>query len=273
MRNFIVHFIKYHFKGFIKFLFYVDYRRYIIIKFRFFWLGRYKEKSITLFGKRFLISDINSFLSAYYAIFVENIYHFKTDKSEPLIIDCGANVGVSVLYFKKHFPNSKIIAFEADPAIFGILKTNVNSYKLKDVTLYNKAVWDKNDRIPFKVEGADAGRVDFECTESILIPTIKLSEILANQKVEFLKIDIEGAELAVIKESKEFLSNVKYAFVEFHSYHNRNQELDTILNAFQVANFRYFIKTNYIPNHPFLQITHDEYGIDLSLNISFISNV
>lgn len=272
MVSLFISFIKYHFAGLIKFLLYSNYRRYFFIKARYCGLSRYKKRTIRLYGNKFIFPDINSFLSAYYAIFIEKTYQFKVDVTEPFIIDCGANIGLSVLFFKEIFPDSKIIAFEADPFIFEILKLNITNAKLKNVTLINKALWMHDGFFPFKLEGADSGRIELENSEATLIPTIKLSRFLGKQKVDFLKIDIEGAEVKVIKECQKYLYNVTYAFVEFHSFQQREQELDIILNAFQKHGFRYYIKTIEIPRNPYLHISHDSNDIDLSLNISFISN-
>jgi FkbM family methyltransferase len=43
----------------------------------------------------------------------------------PVIIDCGGNIGLSVLYFKYLFPNSVITVFEPSPPVFEILKENI----------------------------------------------------------------------------------------------------------------------------------------------------
>lgn len=54
-------------------------------------------------------------------IFTSNEYYFKPSCKQAFIIDCGAHIGMSVLYFKKMFPDSKIMAFEANPHNFELL--------------------------------------------------------------------------------------------------------------------------------------------------------
>jgi hypothetical protein len=51
-------------------------------------------------------------------IFMDASYFFHTDNDRPLIFDCGSNIGMSVLFFKKLYQNARIIAFEPDPATF-----------------------------------------------------------------------------------------------------------------------------------------------------------
>src|SRR5688500_10055596 len=51
-------------------------------------------------------------------IFVREIYRFETDIRNPVIIDCGSNIGLSVLYFHKSYPGARILAFEPDAGNF-----------------------------------------------------------------------------------------------------------------------------------------------------------
>lgn len=57
------------------------------------------------------LPDAPSFVYQFKEIFFDEIYKFKTQKNNPIIIDCGANAGISILYFKKLYPNSEIIAY------------------------------------------------------------------------------------------------------------------------------------------------------------------
>jgi precorrin-6B methylase 2 len=84
--------------------------------------------------------DSESFLTTYIELFENQIYKFNSSQKDLLILDCGANIGLSVIYFKRLYPNSKIIAFEADPNIFNVLQENVKSFNFKNVELINKAV-------------------------------------------------------------------------------------------------------------------------------------
>ena len=73
---------------------------------------------------------INDGPSAYVGlkdIFVQRIYHFESRRANPLILDCGSNIGLSLLYFASTYPQSRIIAFEPDPTIFPCLQENMSS--------------------------------------------------------------------------------------------------------------------------------------------------
>ncbi len=99
--------------------------------------------------------------------------------------------------------------------------------------------------------------------------SLRLKDLIDNEeKINMLKIDIEGAEIDVIKDCKESLDKVENIFIEFHSFINKPQELDVILKILSENNFRYFIKQPVDRNIPFIIKTNKNYPeMDLQLNI------
>jgi hypothetical protein len=73
-------------------------------------------------------------------IFAKNIYFFKTENSEPLIIDCGGHIGLAVLYFKSLYPQARIVTFEPNPETFFLLRENIAQNNLSGVRAINMAV-------------------------------------------------------------------------------------------------------------------------------------
>ena len=215
-----------------------------------------------------IIADKSSFASMYEEIFTNKIYEIKTEIEKPLIIDCGSNIGLSILFFKQNLPNAKVIGFEPDPRIFNILKGNIESAKLSDIQLINKALSDKEGKIDFYSEGADGGRIAQENDNKIIsVDTIRLRPYL-DKEIDLLKIDIEGAETAVLKDCADLLKNVKNIFIEYHSIKDKDQTLDEILKILRDNNFRYYIdRTGIKSTQPFLKI-NTNLNYDLQLNIS-----
>ncbi len=74
---------------------------------------------------------------------------FTAAGERPLIIDCGANIGVSVLEWKTRLPQCQVICFEPDPFAFEILKKNMDFNDVPGVECINAAVWDSDDSVPF----------------------------------------------------------------------------------------------------------------------------
>jgi FkbM family methyltransferase len=223
-------------------------------------------RHIQIDGRTVAFADGRSFEEQYRQIFQRGIYDFCSDVDRPLMIDAGANIGMGTLRFLQRFPQGRLVAFEPDPGIFSILEANVRSVRTSNVTLKNAALWANTDGIWFKSDKADAGRViAIDDGGSILIPTEKLSSYL-NQPVDFLKLDVEGAELTILEEAKEFLSSVRNLFVEYHSFIDQRQSLDTLLSLLTETGFRYNVEgTNRI--HPYIYSPKIYSGMDGFIHI------
>ncbi len=228
---------------------------------------RYTPRSIKLSRTPIKIVDSASYVFMYGEIFEQQIYKFKAEKPTPMIIDGGANIGLSILYFKELYPDSKIVAFEPDSKVFSILSENIKNAKLPGVTLVNKALWSSETVLEFMSEGADGGRMvqmEAEIPRS-KVQTVRLRDYL-NQSVDFLKLDIEGAETEVLRDCQEMLHNVQNLFVEYHSFMNESQTLHEIVNILQTAGFRLHIHPAITSPQPFYQ-RNINFGMDVQLNI------
>jgi FkbM family methyltransferase len=215
------------------------------------------------------VPDPASFLSAFEAIWVERIYDFQTDSTAPVIIDGGANIGLSVAFFKRRYPKSCVVAVEADPLILGHLEKNLAALRLGDVEVISKALWSTETELSFHSEGADGGHVAADGPNTVRVPTIRLSTLLSRyDTVDLLKLDIEGAELDVLEECQAELGRVERAFVEFHSFSSRAQRLSRILEIFEKSGFRVHAQPEYFCTQPFLNVTPSA-GMDLRINLFF----
>lgn len=206
-----------------------------------------------------------TFLNQFESIFVDQIYQFKCDSKQPVIIDCGANMGSSVLYFKWLFKSAKIFAFEPDKYIFEVLQQNVLNNKLSDVKLANKAVWIDDQKMFFNSNNAQSGKL-IQDESSIKVECVRLKKIMQDfHHIDFLKLDIEGAELPVLKDISSELFRVKHLFIEYHSVVHEPQKLSQLLAILEQAGFRYFIGGN-PSKSPFTHSVVEE-EMDLTLDI------
>ena len=235
---------------------------------------RYTPTTVTLQGRSLKIVDMRSYRYTKQAVIDQGCYRFVTTKEAPVILDCGANIGLSVIYFKQLYPNSKITAFEPDPDVFKVLKENCETFEVTANTeLIPKAIWTKEETLTFEKEGADAGRVEAAVAEAVAaedkvvsVQSVRLRDYLEKGPVDMLKIDIEGAETAVMEDCADMLHHVENLFVEYHSFTAKPQTLHIIMNILADAGFRVHIHPETIAPQPFfLRGVH--LGMDHQLNI------
>ena len=231
-------------------------------------LPRFTETEVIFLKKKIKIVDIASFNFIEKEIFKHEIYKFNCKSDHPYIIDCGANIGLSIIYFKQRFPNAKIVAFEPDDKVFKTLEHNKEIFDLTNVELIKKACWHEETVLRFYSEGADAGRAAkyFDEQNIIEVPTVRLRDYI-NNRVDFLKIDIEGAENEVLMDIQDLLINVDKIFVEFHSFVGQEQMLPEILSVLKNAGFRFNISSPGLNSgNPFIKI-NTYLNMDNQLNI------
>jgi FkbM family methyltransferase len=221
---------------------------------RVFILRRYdsKNKTANIAGFKTRFIDFWEFRFLFKEIFLNNEYYFTAENADPFIIDCGSNIGMSVLYFKMLYPNSRIIAFEPGQETFSCLADNVKNNQLDSVTLHKAVVSNK--------EGLTDFYVSPDNTNSLIMST-KLGRMLnqkqtvqatilskyIDQEVDFLKMDIEGAELEVIEELSKTkkLSLIKYMVIEYHHHIEKDSDvLSKMLILLESAGFGYQINSH-----------------------------
>lgn len=202
------------------------------------------------------------------SIWKEEIYRFDPSTEAPLILDCGANVGLATLFWKYLFPQSRVIAFEPDPLLFAALTDNCAGFS--DVELINAAVWDRDGFSDFWFEGSTAGRLEANLVSEHKdgrgkVGTIRLKDHL-DRDIDLLKLDIEGAEVAVLRDCQDDLQRVNRIFVEYHSFAGVAQELHELLAILYRSGFRYRLspegRSRRGFDDPFLR-----HGMDNQINI------
>jgi FkbM family methyltransferase len=226
------------------------------------------QASVSILDKPFTYHNNEAFYITYKEIFERKMYAFNTKHAEPIILDCGANMGLSVLYFALYYPKAKIIAFEPEKHIFDVLQRNVASFNLDNVTLKEKAVWINEDDLKFYTDAGMGGSVTNVYTNQE--PKIIKTEVLANylnQPIALLKMDIEGAELPVIKHCASLLGNVENIFIEYHSFINQPQQLEELLVILKQNGFRYHLSESFSYRQPFIENTLVCENMDLAINI------
>lgn len=193
---------------------------------------------------RIRYTDAISLLTTYHQIFVEGIYQVNGLGATPTIIDCGGNVGLSVIAFKQRYPQARILTFEADPALATILAQNVKALGLTDITVEAKAVGAFNGQVMFQPDSAVSGHV-IESNgatippKAVGVPSIRLSDRI-DGPVDLLKMDIEGSEYDVIADLSHTgrIAEVKTLICEVHGNPSTQRRFAELWRQLTEAGFR-----------------------------------
>lgn len=233
-----------------------NYLRYIVFN-----NFNFKNDVVTVLNFKIKYSVYGGFAYAFNDIFINNEYWFKTKNKSPFIIDCGSNIGLSLIYFKQLYPNSKIIAFEPDVDAYDCLNLNVIQNNITNVELHNKAVSMTEETLKLSYDKDRPGSITSSTEDSSTsyreVEAVKLSSYI-NESVDFMKMDIEGAETSVFKELKnsDKLKNIKHIILEYHHHIGKQKDcLSEILSMLEDDDFSYQLHSS---NQTHSQITEPQ---------------
>ena len=201
-------------------------------------------------------------------IFNKKEYSFLLDleKSPTTILDCGGYIGLSAAYFSYYFKKAKIFVIEPDREnyIFAQLNNRAN----KNVRILNSAVWSEKTLLKENARPEGAMTIQFseiknekKSNETVKAYTIgELSKMANFENIDFLKVDIEGAEKELFssKDCKEWINNCSIISCELHDDPNSKVYTpgctEALENALKFGNFIKKISGQYNyyinKNHP-----------------------
>jgi len=156
---------------------------------------------------------------------------------KPLIVDAGANVGYSALYFATLFPSACIVAIEPDPNSFKILSDHTRPKS--NIMPVHAALW-SHDR-GLRLQSSNNDSWSTQVGEGTGTPSKRLDVLITsipNARVLIIKLDIEGAEREVIESCPEVFAETKCIMVEPHDFMNHGAAC--LFPLYQVAAKRKF---------------------------------
>jgi FkbM family methyltransferase len=208
-----------------------------------------------------------TFLYLYREIWERDIYRLPDGLEEVFVLDVGANIGLASIRIKRQYPSARVTAFEADPDIAEMLRLNLAAFGLGDVKVVRAAVSGpvSADLYFLRDAGGTGGRLTTEAVGE-RVRTVDLRDYLSGPTT-FLKVDIEGAEGGVIANVRDRLDGVELAFIEYHSFVDRRQELSAILAALEGAGMRYVLERGGVVSRQPLAGRPVYKGMDLLVNI------
>ncbi len=187
-------------------------------------------------GAPLLLRNGTSDIDAFYKIFAWKEYHLPPDflpNTVRVVVDLGANIGLSASYFASRFPKAKIIALEPDSENYELLKANTRN--MDCVNAVNGAIW--NRRVSLKIENPDDRPDSYrlcECSPNMpgSVCAFSIPDLLETyhlDEIDILKADIEGAEVQLFSKGCEaWLPKVHTLIIELHGKEIREQLVSKI---------------------------------------------
>ena len=167
---------------------------------------------------RYGTSDI----AAFEKIFVWGEYAIRHQGKAKTIIDCGANIGLSVIWFAARHPNARIVALEPDSENYALLLENTRH--LENLVTLRAGVWGRTCALTLANPGAASDSYQYNESPSSSAEKIKAFDIetlRSNHQMEtidLLKMDIEGAEEFVFVDGcNKWLAVTSQLVIEIHN--------------------------------------------------------
>ncbi len=167
------------------------------------------------------------------------------------IIDIGSNVGIYIYRYKQTLQSCRIIGFEPIPLLYKRLKR-----LFPEVEIFDFAISDKTEERSFKIPYIDGQRYDTRGTlhqyteeketnsAKISVKTISLDEFVIQNKIEnisFIKIDIEGHEIAALNGAEKTLKKFKpLLLIEIEQRHHKEISIQRIFDRITNVGYQGF---------------------------------
>lgn len=144
---------------------------------------------------------------------------YDIDLGDPLfIVDAGAHIGLSSVFFANKYPKATIVAIEPEHSNFDILCRNARPYK--NIKPILAGLWSRKTHL--RIQDSEVATWSFRVSEDPTgqgIPAIGVQDIMSEfnvAEIDVLKIDIEGSELELLNHHHSWIEFVKTLVIELH---------------------------------------------------------
>ena len=161
-------------------------------------------------------------VSVYEEIIVNSEYEFDIEREPSVIVDAGANIGLTSVYFANRFGNAKIIAVEPERSNFEMLLKNSERYE--NIVPLEAALWRADTAVNLSDPGTGCWGFQIEERERVLergprVRALTLDTLMREvgvDHIDILKVDIEGSEKEVFECCGKWIDRVGVLVVELH---------------------------------------------------------
>jgi FkbM family methyltransferase len=174
-------------------------------------------------------------------IFLDREYDINLSFIPKFILDAGAYIGLSPIYFSLKYPEAKIVCIEPSESNYQLLIQNAQS---PNITCIKGAVWSHSGRVNL-IDSINHNGYQVIETEHGSIKAYSIEEIMLMHEmthIDILKLDVEGAELEIFSRGFEnWLLNTKVIMIELHD-RKKSECSEVFYNAINRYGFKYYSK-------------------------------
>jgi FkbM family methyltransferase len=138
---------------------------------------------------------------------------------KPLIIDCGANIGLSSVWFSERFPGATVVAIEPEPANFQMLSLNAGNFP--NIIPINAAISDRLSRVTLSNSSDTPWAWKSEETETGEVAAVTIPHVVSlhqNHVLMAVKLDIEGFEVNLFRDDTGWVDDLPMMVFEMHDW-------------------------------------------------------
>lgn len=202
--------------------------------------GRILSLSVPGYGHRIFVRDTVADRSTFWQCLVQRQYDLRRfpqharlieqyeeslrQGKRPLIIDCGANIGLAAAWFAREFPEASIVCIEPDDANLELLRMNTRSFEGR-VTIIKGGVWNKPGtlRIVNPDSGAAAFRVDYSEESNVpgAIQAYTVNDLCSFGGSDYplvVKLDIEGSQAQLFASDTDWVGRTGLITLELDDW-------------------------------------------------------
>ena len=147
---------------------------------------------------------------------------FYSPKDGDAIIDLGAGIGAEMIYLAQYIlPNGRVYSIEASPKVSEILSINKRVNKFSNVTCHNIAISDTSGKVTISDFDSHQKNLISKSGSGAEIDSFTLDDFVIQNKIDkidFLRVNIEGAEMQMIKGMEESIKIIDNVAISCHDF-------------------------------------------------------
>ena len=157
-----------------------------------------------------------------------------------IVIDIGAHIGLFALFASQFCKNGKIYCFEPVKENFEVLESNLILNNIKNVIAVNAAISTSNEKITIYLNEDESGHSMYVTgTKKIQVKSFTLQNVFDSNKLEkcnFIKIDCEGEEYAIIDSlSTPYFNKINKMCIEYHFVDTKPELLENMIKKLKTS--------------------------------------